>query len=149
MKVIVDGVNVTGCGYYSDIFGHCDLCGIGTDKSDTFCCYCKDNTNCYYKQLIRLKQQHNDDTEEIAKLGLDVVILEQENEKLKESIEKLLKVQYSLADNCKKYEQTLEDIKNEMSDKYQFGGLNGYEDFCKYYEREYTRIISKIDEVLK
>ena len=58
-------------------------------------------------------------------------------------------MQYSLADNCKKYKQTLEDIKNEMSDKYQFGGLNGYEDFCKYYEREYTRIINKIDEVLK
>ena len=57
-EIIIDGVNVAGCGYYYDTFGHCDICGRGTDKSDTFCSYCKDNSDCYYKQLQRLKQEN-------------------------------------------------------------------------------------------
>ena len=36
---------------------------------------------------------------------------EQECEKLKEAIDRLLKIQYQLADSCTKYEQTLTEIK--------------------------------------
>lgn len=68
MKVIVDGVNVAECKHFRKNYTF--DCGV-----QSICCQ---YPNCYYKQLIRLKQQHNDDTEEIAKLGLDVAILEQE-----------------------------------------------------------------------
>ena len=48
--------NFENCGYYTD--GECNICGMGTDGEDTFCKYCKDNPNCYYKQLKRLEQEN-------------------------------------------------------------------------------------------
>ena len=45
--------NCEKCGYYSD--GECSICGMGMSGEDTFCRLCKDNPNCYYKQLNKLK----------------------------------------------------------------------------------------------
>lgn len=45
--------NFENCGYYVD--EECTICGMGTDGEDTFCKYCKDNPNCYYKQLLKFK----------------------------------------------------------------------------------------------
>lgn len=44
------------CGYYSD--GECNICGMGMSGEDTFCRLCKDNPNCYYKQLSELKAEN-------------------------------------------------------------------------------------------
>ena len=48
--------NFKNCGYYVD--EECTICGMGTDGEDTFCKYCKDNPNCYYKQLTELKAEN-------------------------------------------------------------------------------------------
>lgn len=58
--------NFENCGYYVD--EECTICGMGTDGEDTFCKYCKDNPNCYYKQLTKLKVE-----DEKLKFKLDTV----------------------------------------------------------------------------
>lgn len=51
------------------------------------------------------------------KMSDEIQQLRHENEKLKEATEGLLKVQYALADSCKKYRSALEEIK-VISDNY-------------------------------
>lgn len=81
------------CGYYSD--GECSICGMGMSGEDTFCRLCKDNPNCYYKQLSELKA---------------------ENERLKEKIES-----YVCSQNCyaykhaDKYRHILQEIKEYIN----------------------------------
>ena len=80
-QIIIDGVNVKDCKRR-----------IGKDN---FCRYYKrpcaeNNYNCIWKKYLRK---------------------EQECEELKEIINGLLKIQYQLADSCKKYIQTLTEIK--------------------------------------
>ena len=57
-EIIIDGVNVAGCGYFCEADKECSICGMGTDGEDTFCRDCKDNSNCYYKQLQQLKAEN-------------------------------------------------------------------------------------------
>lgn len=74
------------CGYYTD--GECNICGMGISGEDTFCRLCKDNPNCYYKQLAELKA---------------------ENIKLKERNEKIIVGYIKLSE---RYKQTLQEIKD-------------------------------------
>lgn len=57
-EIIIDGVDVSGCGYYDSYMsnGDCIIQGLGTNNS-ILCCNCKDNTNCYYKQRQRKEQE--------------------------------------------------------------------------------------------
>lgn len=82
-EIIIDGVNVAWCEYFAKQNEHSCLEENGN---------CKNISDCYYKQLIRLKQQHNDDTEEIAKLGLDVAILEQENKQMESALKEIKQI---------------------------------------------------------
>lgn len=79
----------------------------------------------------------------------DIIETNEEIEAVYNQVEDFDIIATTKSNQAEKYKQALKDIRDEMSDEYQFGGLSGYEDFCKYYEREYSRIISKIDEVLK
>ena len=58
-QIIIDGVDVSGCGHYEDLncFAYRDSCGYPLD--------CKDNPNCSYKQLKRKKQENEELKEEI------------------------------------------------------------------------------------
>ena len=70
-EIIIDGVNVAGCGYFCETDKECNICGMGTSGEDTFCRDCKDNSNCYYKQLKRLEQENKElksTLEEIKKI---------------------------------------------------------------------------------
>ena len=58
--------NCEKCGYYLD--GECNICGMGMSGEDTFCRLCKDNANCYYKQLSELKAENEKLKEEIKVL---------------------------------------------------------------------------------
>ena len=154
-EIIIDGVNVAGCGYYYDTFGHCDLCGIGTDKSDTFCTYCKDNSGCYYKQLQRLKQENDtirehckqvDETNKI--LYQEKCELIQENEKLRETASlyenlynhhgEVVEWYSKLRNKPTLYCIALEEIR-EIADKELYLKQNSL----------LTKIINKINEVLE
>jgi hypothetical protein len=55
-KIIIDGVNVSKCGYY--VNGECSIHGCGLSGEDTFCRECEANSNCYYKQLKRKEQKY-------------------------------------------------------------------------------------------
>ena len=163
MKNIIDGVDVSGCEFYTaNIKYNCKLDTVGGDNT---CFVCSNNPNCHYKQLQHAKNRldsYNKWYEEICSLiGIDPLTaysfqaITSEIEYLKQENERLSKQNFDYNIACTRLEEygkslktILEDIKNEMSDKYQFGGLGGYEDFCKYYEREYSRIITKINEVL-
>lgn len=76
-EIIIDGVNVAGCGYFCETDKECSICGMGTSGEDTFCRYCKDNPSCYYKQLKRLEQENAElkaelqNFKDMAKKGLD------------------------------------------------------------------------------
>jgi hypothetical protein len=51
-EVIIDGCNVTECGFY---LNHNDLnCACDMESS----CKCKENHNCYFKQLQRAKAEN-------------------------------------------------------------------------------------------
>ena len=86
-QIIIDGKE---CRYWfrlnPDDYRKCSLRG----KNDN----CDEITDCFIKELL-------------GKLALK----EQECEELKEAIDGLLKIQYQLADSCKKYIQTLTEIK--------------------------------------
>lgn len=130
-EIIIDDVNVAECGYFCEFDKECSICGMGTDGEDTFCKYCKDNSNCYFKQLKRL---------------------EQENEKLKQQIDQW-KSAFSLdtkmlehTENAEeKYQQALEKIR-EMCTTY--AKTESYiidETFSEFLEI----VFNKANEVLK
>ena len=124
----------------------------------------KDQLREYYeKQLLRKEQECEELTTKCSQLeeenntykssivaNLDKNIskryreLLEENDQLKETIDGLLSIQYKLADNCVKYSQTLEEIreiaedtKDKFYDAIHTGGL---------YDR-LEQIIRKINEV--
>lgn len=57
-KIIIDGVDISGCGYYDPYMsnGDCIIQGFGINDSILYC-DCKDNPNCHYKQLQRKEQK--------------------------------------------------------------------------------------------
>ena len=59
-KVIIDGVNVSKCGFYHPEYDN--YCHIALAFSEDYgeCNECKDNPNCYYKQLKRLESEYDD-----------------------------------------------------------------------------------------
>lgn len=96
-EIMIDGVDVSGCGYYDEIEQECNICGMGKDREDTFCRKCKDNKNCYYKQLKRLEAE-NAKLKEYLKMYqfsdeqhlLKVILIEQILTKIKEIAEDII-----------------------------------------------------------
>lgn len=105
-EIIIDGVNVAGCNFYKN-----EICNSPINTLYKVCKNIKPE-QCYYKQLIRLKQQHNGDTEEIAKLGLDIAILEQENKELKEYSQRMENQRENYYKEYNKCRSVLEEIRN-------------------------------------
>ena len=110
-QIIIDGVDVSGCGHYEDLncFAYRDSCGYPLD--------CKDNPSCYYKQLKRKEQE----CEELRQYH-NKCCIEFENEK-QELLEKYNQVsrdfyngKYCNKENCsllKAKEQECEELKGE------------------------------------
>ena len=139
-QIIIDGVDVSGCGFYDDRCGYCDACKDDIDgNSYTKCMY---EDDCYYKQLKR-KEQECDELKKIideaknSKLDLKSFLVgeavqneyEQQLDQLKaenEAYKKMLEdedVQLALTEvrtgerhlwfnKAEKYKQVLTDIKN-------------------------------------
>ena len=83
MTTIIDGIDVSGCEYC----GYDNICKLKSASNYTV--DCKDNTNCYYKQLQRLKEHHHKTEREASENLKKLVKLEQECEQLREEIEAL------------------------------------------------------------
>ena len=147
-QIMINGVDVSECEHYEDLscFAYRDSCGYPLD--------CKDNDNCYYKQLQREKQKTAQDA--IRKLCAEKSALYNELDQLKaenETYKKMLddpEVRFALIEvktgernlwfnKAKKLEQTLTEIK-EIADK----------DFrhtaWEEYAKQLKQILQKISE---
>lgn len=110
--------NFENCGYYTD--GECNICGMGTDGEDTFCKYCKDNPNCYYKQLAELKA---------------------ENERLKEEIKEVKKYQYK-----QEYLDKEIEIRDNLSEKFRKEALS-WANIANDYQKDKTKLEQTLQEI--
>ena len=100
--------NFENCGYYTD--GECNICGMGTDGEDTFCKYCKDNPNCYYKQLTELKAENYELRENF----------EGQKNAYKKAYKKLNSMYMENCEYTGKLEQTLQEIKKIAEEDCEF-----------------------------
>jgi DNA repair exonuclease SbcCD ATPase subunit len=100
-----------------------------------------------YEQETKIKEFHQNELDQLskqAKYEFDETLVQYSN-----TIEDLLKVQYQLADNCKKYNQALTEIK-EIAEPF----CNACQEFepekkgrnCMYCN--YGKILHKISEVI-
>lgn len=122
--IIIDGVDVSECAYMYDNEDFNYMCqdGIGT-------CICRDNKNCYYKQLHRLEAEN----EELKRKN---TILELVTEPQRQEIEKY-------HDKALKLKQALEEIKRLLT-------IAMDEETVSYLHFELIeKSIKEINEVLK
>lgn len=125
-EIYIDGVDVTGCEWFGQF--DLDINVICTSNSPKKCsAYCKDNPNCYYKQLIRKEQnlQEAMDTsikefnraeelktllkrkeQKCEELNKQVEIL---NEKYSQSVRDLISGKYCNTEKCQQLAQLKED----------------------------------------
>lgn len=126
-KPIINGIDVSECIFYSE--NNCDIGYI----ADSYPKNCKNNPDCYFKQLKRLQEENkrlqmlscaNCGEKYLSPDGSELyeknVQLQKENEKLKEDINKrthCISCQREL-ENCRlsitnaKYKQAFEEIRN-------------------------------------
>ena len=57
-EMIIDGVNVAGCGYYDSKNDKDNWCDLTCTREHAPFFRCESMPNCYYKQLQRLEQQN-------------------------------------------------------------------------------------------
>ena len=125
-EIIIDGVNVAGCEFAvkpindNRIKCHCvkGLLQINKMYEQPMNGLCKDNPNCYYKQLKRLEQENKELKEKIIKLSEEKGHLIVENNTLKEKNEGL-KIKHQRYRECsmqlnKKYKSALEEIREKI-----------------------------------
>ena len=151
-QIMIDGVDVSGCkGFYIHdrsttnidywMYGQCK-------SSKEYGCYCRNNPNCYYKQLARKTQECEQIKEKYEALKLEnqegyeiVAELEHEREELKERLERVeedLKHQCVDCMNIKsdRYRKALEEIeglvKNFCKDCDDYEDCNWEKEGCYY-----------------
>ena len=139
-EIIIDGVNVAECDYVILPENQCpnkpmpyakETSCIACKEHNTKLNFCKNNPNCYFKQLQRLKQ---------------------ENEQLKDALKTW---QYSDTQHLIKindYKQALEEIREAFREcSYNASFMNNCSEKCKFYKScngELSAIENKINEAL-
>lgn len=129
--IIIDGVNVSGCKLYRDEISfvggeiYTDVCSIwiwqrdysGLEPSCVMKCHCKDNKDCYFKQLARKTQECEELKREIAfgnngtladeirsevfkELNNENDQLKAENEQAKQKLKKIREVAKQMNNEC-------------------------------------------------
>lgn len=106
-KIIIDGVDVSGCNYYAD-YNHCMMRSTECNRD-----------NCYYKQLQRLTAQYDKVIEQNKSLQTELKQKEQECEELKKEKELLVgKIANSVFDEFEeldRYRKALEEIERFLN----------------------------------
>ena len=136
-EIIIDGVNVAECEFY-------ELCGCIDDNHELN--QCKDNPNCYYKQLQRLKQENEKLSFQLKLAQADYEASEQENDihhitrqKLLEDLDRAETSMMAWKDESIKYRKALEEIREMFLNRVAWvGQLTNFEE----------EIYNKINEVL-
>lgn len=121
-KIIIDGVDVSGCAYITYRESNNPICSETGQ-------YCNGYDICYFKQLKCLKKKN-----------------EQLKKEFKDTTDGLFKIQYALADSCKKYEQALQEVREIAREQ-----LQDVSDRCINTTPMYIvhkHIIAKINEVI-
>lgn len=62
-QIIIDGVDISKCKYYDEVFNYCDQSYLGEGgllKNTKNPKRCECSPNCYYKQLARKTQECNE-----------------------------------------------------------------------------------------
>lgn len=91
-KVIIDGVDVSGCEFIGDIknnFVKCTSWVHNSKKQVSGHWDCRENKNCYYKQLQRLQAEYDDLQLSYAGCKTANTGLQELNEKLQQENERL------------------------------------------------------------
>lgn len=154
MDKIIDGVDVSGCEFIGDIknkFVKCTSWVHNSKKQVSGHWDCRENKNCYYKQLKRLQAEYDDlhltyAGCKTANTGLQELnaALKAENERLKEEnkhlTEKEEEAKHYLQE-ADKFQQCLQEIR-EMATLFHSVNEN------KGLDRFKNNILAKINEVI-
>ena len=93
-QIIIDGVDVSGCECYNpNIKMDCLLHPLQSDA-------CKNNPNCYYKQLKRAENQCEDMFVKHTDLEMKYKQKEQECERLEDKLKKIAEFRHSYCMDC-------------------------------------------------
>lgn len=160
-EIIIDGVNVAGCEYYSDIDETCRELNGKYEINE--CDFMKCNSqNCYYKQLKRLEQERdelkfeNDRYKQLLKgcptededCGFCVIDeqnkrLKQENKELKKQIESQKGLITVGGKQQYEYLQKIDELEQENRE------LKAYKDVNEDFKKAWDELNKKYYEVLK
>jgi predicted RNase H-like nuclease (RuvC/YqgF family) len=103
-EIIIDGVNVAGCEFYEP------KAQVMTCHEESITKRC-DKTNCYYKQLQRLKQENAELKAYNERLKEEIKMYKSEDTRKHNVIMETLQCEKKALDVSIKYKQTLQEIK--------------------------------------
>lgn len=126
-EIIIDGVNVAECGFYHpEIDNYCHIAlAFSDDYVDNDHTYleCKQNPNCYFKQLQRLKEK-NTELLNIANNGGALLIAEKDKtNNYKQALEEIKEIVKPIKDNtcfgmnCGAVDWILNEINEVLNDR--------------------------------
>lgn len=151
-KMYINGVDISGCEFccenpLHEIKHSCNVRGCEKDNGLHIHLQCKNNPNCYYKQLQRLKDELRTEkiySSQIEELEGSLQHAKAENDRLKQEWRlDCLKCEYkNTKADVDKYKQALQDIREIVSkiiDSY----IRPYGDFDQL-----KNILAKINEVI-
>ena len=134
-QIIIDGVDVSGCECSSQI--DLDINIICNSNSPKKCSgYCKDNPNCYYKQLKRKEQELQQAMDNYVQLDL---------QRVKEYNE-LVDLYKAKEQECERLKWYLKEIRDDELKTLDIE-LDEYETHCV--DTEYSNIINLVEEALE
>ena len=163
--IIIDGANIYECTYSTKGVDGCWYCEENLYDDGSPVCKCKENKDCYYKQLKRLQEKYDTVVNKFFNSETDKTRLQAENEELKAGLckqcdfqkqyfsetKKLLANNNSLCNKIQIYEadearmrKALEEIQRVAEEQ-----IKRYPGSFKIKDAEYYTIIEICDEVLK
>jgi hypothetical protein len=146
-QIIIDGVDVSECGCIiqdyqraNNIEGRYEhiknVCELGERSAEYYNLFCKDNSNCYYKQLKRkeqeceeLKKQRQADKGLITSTGKINHQLLQEYDELKTENDECIKDNEYLKTIIKDFTQEVVKLKQTLTEIKEIA-ITGLEGFC-------------------
>ena len=125
-SVIIDGVDVSGCRAYYKEYYITDMCSLADGLT------CKENPNCYYKQLKRKEKSEEKLVKQIQTIcdfinnrpetfkgingSVDKIITDYAERKEQECEELKKQIKYEFDETLLQYSNTIEDLHEQLKD---------------------------------